>query len=95
MTPSTKYAYDRLWALHEHSDLQEYGPDLLIQDVETVVAALAHAERDLAAAEGDTKVKRAVLALFNDPRYREAWSEGELLTRLLDALNPWWHERKQ
>lgn len=49
MTPSTKYAYDRLWKLTDHADLHEYGPDLLIQDVQTVVGALASAEREIAA----------------------------------------------
>jgi hypothetical protein len=47
MTPATKYAYERLWKLHDHRDLQEYGPDLLISDVESVVAALATAEREI------------------------------------------------
>ncbi len=45
MTPTTRYAYDRLWKLNDHADLHEYGPDLLIQDVQTVVSALASAER--------------------------------------------------
>ena len=49
MTPATKYAYERLWKLNDHADLKEYGPDLLLQDVETVIAALASAERENAA----------------------------------------------
>jgi hypothetical protein len=48
MTPTTKYAYDRLWLLNDHADLQAYGPDLLIQDVQTIVGALASAEREIA-----------------------------------------------
>lgn len=47
MDQRTTYAHDRLSALHDHADLQMYGPDLLIGDVQTVVAALASAERDL------------------------------------------------
>lgn len=47
MTPATKYAYERLWKLNDHADLQMYGPDLLISDVLTVVAALARAEREI------------------------------------------------
>ena len=46
MTPATRYAYERLWKLNDHADLQMYGPDLLISDIEAVVAALASAERE-------------------------------------------------
>jgi hypothetical protein len=48
MTPTAKYAYERLWGLNDHADLHEYGPDLLISDVQTVVGALASAEREIA-----------------------------------------------
>jgi hypothetical protein len=49
VTPTTKYAYERLWKLTTRADLQMYDPDLLIRDVLTVVAALARAERENAA----------------------------------------------
>jgi hypothetical protein len=48
MTPTAKYAYERLWKLNDHADLHEYGPDLLLQDVQTIVGALASAEREIA-----------------------------------------------
>lgn len=47
MTPTTKYAYDRLWKLNDLADLQMYDPELLISDVETMIAALAAAEREI------------------------------------------------
>ena len=47
MTPATKYAYERLSKLNDHADLHEYGPDLLIGDVQTMVSALASAEREI------------------------------------------------
>ena len=48
MNIATLNAYERLWKLNDHADLQAYGPDLLITDVETVIAALASAEREIA-----------------------------------------------
>jgi hypothetical protein len=42
--------------------------------------------------EETQRVKEKVFSIFNDPRYREAWSDGEILTYLLSALDPWWKE---
>ena len=55
MTPTTKYAYERLWKLNDYDDLQTYDPNVLIQDVQTVVAALASAEREIEALRAQLK----------------------------------------
>jgi len=87
MIPATKYAYDRLWKLNDHADLREYGPDLLLQDVATVVAALAIAERELETAGKERDAARAALEQALDLLMtldRDAAGHVELI-EILDA----------
>lgn len=100
MTPTTKYAYDRLWKLNDHRALQEYGPDLLIQDVETVVGALATTERELsslqrqlAEAQGERDALRAALepfaafaALYDKQRPLTAFADDDVVYQFNDHV---------
>ena len=80
MTPATRYAYERLWKLNDHADLHEYGPDLLIQDVQTVVGALASAEREIgelketiAHYQADVANNYKLMSLYQEQR--DMWME--------------------
>ena len=66
MDIATLNAYERLWKLHDHADLQAYGPDLLITDVETVIASLASAEREIAELRSPPNIIRALISTITE-----------------------------